>query len=97
VDVLQFESFGPYLNSTFAVRAGEATVDLTLTQATRTPASPYPGMAREPFSLTFQSASPEVLPQSLYAFEHPAMGKLDIFIVPIGRDGGGVIYQAVFN
>jgi hypothetical protein len=97
VDVLQFESFSPYLNSTFAVRTGEAKVELVLTQATRAPTSAYPGMAREPFSLTFQSASPEVLPQSLYAFDHPAMGQLDIFIVPIGREGGGVVYQAVFN
>ncbi|HVN01525.1 MAG TPA: hypothetical protein VMT68_15055 [Caulobacteraceae bacterium] len=95
--VLQFESFNPHLNSTFVLQLGESTIDLTLTEAAKTPVRVYPGMMREPFSLIFKSASPVVLPQRLYPFQHPAMGRLDIFIVPIAREPAGVVYQAVFS
>lgn len=97
VRLLTFESFSPHLNSTFALGLGESTVELTLTQATRQPVPPFLGQMREPFSLIFRSGTPVVLPQRLYPFKHDSMGKLDIFIVPIGRDPHGVVYQAVFN
>lgn len=94
---LTFESFSPHLNSTFAIGLGESSVELTLTQATKQPVRPFPGMMREPFSLIFRSGTPVVLPQRLYPLKHEALGKLDIFIVPIGRDLQGTVYQAVFN
>jgi Domain of unknown function (DUF6916) len=94
---LTFESFSPHLNSTFAIGLGESSVELTLTQATKQPVRPFPGMMREPFSLIFRSGLPVVLPQRLYPLKHEALGKLDIFIVPIGRDLQGTVYQAVFN
>lgn len=94
---LTFESFSPHLNSIFALGVGESMVEMTLTQATKQPVHPFPGMMREPFSLIFRSGNQVVLPQRLYPFKHDAMGKLDIFIVPIGRDPQGVVYQAVFN
>jgi hypothetical protein len=97
VQILTFESFSPHLNSTFAIGLGESSVELTLTQATKQPVRPFPGMMREPFSLIFRSGTPVVLPQRLYPLKHEALGKLDIFIVPIGRDLQGTVYQAVFN
>ena len=97
MQVLTFESFSPHLNSSFALGLGEAAVDLTLTQATRQPMRPFPGMIREPFSLIFRSGSPVVLPQRIYPLIHASMGRLDIFIVPIARDVQGVVYQAIFN
>ena len=97
MQLLTFESFTSHLNSTFALKLGESSLDLTLTQATKQPVRPYPGMMREPFSLYFRSASPVVLPQRIYPFKHPAMGRFDMFIVPVGREPAGVVYQAVFN
>jgi hypothetical protein len=94
---LTFESFDPHVNSTFAVALGDATADLTLTEATKQAAHPYPGMTRDPFELLFRSAVQQVLPQRIYAFRHPAMGEFEMFIVPVGRDVDGVTYQAVFN
>lgn len=94
---LTFESFSPHLNSIFALGVGESTLELTLTQATKQPVTPFPGMMREPFSLIFRSGTPVVLPQRLYPFKHDALGKLDIFIVPVGRDPRGIVYQAIFN
>ena len=95
--VLTYESFSSHVNSTFALSLGESGVDLTLTEAVRQPIHPYPGMMREPFSLIFRSTSPVVLPQRIYPFRHAAMGKSDMFIVPIGREPAGIVYQAVFN
>jgi hypothetical protein len=95
--ILTFETFSPHLNSTFALGLGESSIELTLTQATKQPVRPFPGMMREPFSLIFRSGTPVVLPQRIYPFKHEEMGKLDIFIVPIGRDPQGTVYQAVFN
>jgi hypothetical protein len=95
--MLTYESFTPHVNSTFALALGESAIDLTLTQATRQPALPFPGMVREPFSLIFRSGSPVVLPQRTYPLKHAELGKLDIFIVPIARDAQGIVYQALFN
>jgi hypothetical protein len=95
--VLQFESFSPHLGSTFELQLGESTIGLTLTQATKAQTQVYPGMVREPFSLIFRSASAVVLPQRIYPFKHASMGALNIFIVPVGREPQGIVYQAVFN
>jgi hypothetical protein len=97
VSVLTAESFSPHVNSTFVLVIGEGGMDLTLTELSRQPIRPFPGMIREPFSLIFRSASQVVLPQRIYPFRHAAMGRLELFIVPIGRDAAGVVYQAVFN
>ncbi|MDX6508976.1 MAG: hypothetical protein QOG81_728, partial [Gaiellaceae bacterium] len=37
------------------------------------------------------------LPQQIYRFDHDELGTLEIFIVPIGTDEGGVRYEAVFT
>jgi hypothetical protein len=97
VQLLHYENFGPYVNSTFSLKLGETTVDLALTEATRQMVRPFPGMMREPFSLIFRSSSQVVLPQRMYPLAHAAMGKIDIFLVPIGRDMHGVVYQAIYN
>jgi hypothetical protein len=97
LELLTVEAFEPHLNSTFSLTLGESKVDLALTQITRQPARPYPGMMREPFSLYFRSASQAVMPQGSYAFAHDGMGELEIFIVPVGREPEGIVYEAVFN
>jgi len=53
--------------------------------------------AREPFSLQFRAAFAQVLPQAIYPLRHERLGTLEIFLVPIGRDGDGVRYEAVFT
>jgi hypothetical protein len=55
--------------------------------------------ARLPFSLIFRSAEPGALPQRIYRVEHPALGALEIFLVPLGAEpsGSGMRYEAVFT
>jgi hypothetical protein len=37
-----------------------------------------------------------VLPQATYPVEHDELGRMEIFLVPIGPDGSGMRYEAVF-
>jgi hypothetical protein len=37
------------------------------------------------------------LEQRIYAVHHPALGAFDLFLVPIGPDGEGMRYEAVFT
>lgn len=96
--MLNREDFARVENQQFDVWVGEATVTMTLVEI-----EPYKtpqGMSREAFSLIFRSASPIVLPQRMYPMRNRSFEngqKVDVFIVPIGRDKEGVLYQAVFN
>ncbi len=51
---------------------------------------------RRPFSVIFRGAPEYVLPQQIYPIEHPKMGTLELFIVPIGPDDVGMRFEAVF-
>lgn len=52
---------------------------------------------RRPFSLIFSDPEGRYLPQQIYPIEHPAMGALDLFLVPVGLDTGGMQLEAIFS
>lgn len=56
-----------------------------------------PVASKEPFSLVFRGPHDIVLEQRIYTLEHASLGKLEIFLVPLGPDKHGVRYEAVFN
>lgn len=97
MDLLQTNAFASRVGEAFDVALGEASTPMTLVEVRPLPVRHYPGMMRAPFALIFRSASAVVLPQKIYRMKNGVMGALDIFIVPIGRDPQGVIYEAVFN
>lgn len=92
-----YEGFAPYLNETFEVNLGASSVEMTLVQATKGKPRDWEGLRKEPFALLFKCAKPVILPQRVYPFANSGFGKMDIFIVPVGRDRDGVVYQAIFN
>lgn len=97
-DMLQREDFARTENQEFDVFVGEATMTMTLVsiEPFRTPQ----GQGREAFSLCFKSSSPVLLPQSTYQMRNRSIAgaeKVGVFIVPIGREKDGYLYQAVFN
>jgi len=51
----------------------------------------------EQFSLIFTAPAGAPLHQGSYAVEHPALGNLPLFLVPIAGDAEGVTYEAVFS
>ncbi len=52
---------------------------------------------REPFSLLFHGPKDGWLRQGMYTFEHDAMGRMDIFLVPLGADAEGMRYEVIFG
>ncbi len=52
---------------------------------------------REPFSLIFSGPLQPVLRQAIHTLVHPALGRLEIFLVPIGPADGAMRYQAIFS
>jgi len=51
----------------------------------------------ESFSLLFHGAQSQPLGQGMHSFEHPSLGRFDLFIVPVAAEQGMLHYQAVFN
>jgi hypothetical protein len=51
----------------------------------------------ERFSIFFSGPGDLHLPQRTYEMEHQELGSLDIFIVTVGRNEEGFLYEAVFN
>ena len=89
------ETFEPAVGETFTVGGeGGAKIELLLVEAERKDAGPH--APRPPFSLLFHGPSDPLLPQETYRFEHRSLGVMEIFIVPLGRDEHGAVYEAFF-
>jgi hypothetical protein len=94
---LTLEIFSPAVGETFTVGGeGGAKVDLILVEATALGTAPAPNAPRTPFSLLFHGPGEPFLPQATYRFEHPSLGAMGIFIVPLGSDEHGTAYEASF-
>lgn len=99
LDKLTHEQFANHQGERFRLKRGEATdVEVTLAQVEALRESSKGG-DREPFSLTFLGPAEPALPQQIYPMEHPSLGELEIFLVPIGPDAEnqGMRYEAVFT
>jgi hypothetical protein len=101
LDTLTLPTFSKLLQTTFRVGiSANEIIEFKLVQAT-----PGPTFARddahahqyESFSLLFHVRQTRPLPQGTYPFEHPQIGKFDLFIVPVAAENGVIHYQAVFN
>ena len=86
------EKFSKQLNTFFTAKSEAADpVDLKLTEVKMI--HPY----SEAFSLLFLGPSTNFLHQHTYKFHHDVIGDFDLFIVPVGQNQEGFIYQAIFN
>lgn len=94
-EFLSLQQFAGAIRQEFALDLGASSMTLTLVEVT--PLQARVGGMRHPFSLMFRATSPVVLPQKIYPLSNATMGKLSVFLVPIGRDAAGVLYQAIFN
>ncbi len=52
---------------------------------------------RTPFALLFRGPNEQPLNQGMFEFRHPRIGRLSLFLVPIGPDPEGLRYEVVFN
>jgi hypothetical protein len=100
LDELTAAHFAPYQNQTFTVRLdGVEPIALELAGITELGSGgAEPGPRRRPFSLLFLGpVSRQYLLQHIYRLEHEQIGALDVFLVPLGAEGGRMRYEAVFN
>ena len=88
------EGFAEHLNTKFRIPLQPSgAVELELLEVVSTLSTPR----QEQFSIFFRGPGNIYLPQRTYRMEHDALGELDLFIVPVGRDPEGFRYEAVFN
>ena len=97
-DSVEMECFTPYVGQGFPIglAQGDATVTLIAAKAGKAIAG---GGRRAPFSLTLRADSARMTEQGVYPLRHPDLGVMEIFLVPVARDGdtGTTVFQAVFN
>lgn len=89
------EDFASRIGEVFALRGEDGELSLRLTEAK--PLAARAGAGREPFALLFQGPVAPRLAQGIQPLEHPQLGRLEIFLVPVGADEEGARYEAVFN
>jgi hypothetical protein len=92
---LVFEDFEQRAGGIF--KLSDPAVAFRLEEVTLLPARLAVPDLRPPFSLIFIGPGDMILPQRLYQLTHEEMGEVTIFLVPIGKDDRGVLYQAIFN
>ncbi len=86
----------PFTVSSLANTPGAALLQLAKVQRL-SEVSPTAVSSDTQFSLIFVGRSEQPLQQGMYRFAHGAIGTLEIFIVPVGHDNRGRIYEAIFN
>ncbi len=98
---LTLQDFEPLIDETFhLVVSQEERLELRVAEVN--PGSEriraqYEDGARAPFSIVFRAGPDVALPQRLYRLENETLGAHDIFLVPIGPDKQGMLYEAVFG
>lgn len=100
LDQLTSADFAPYVNQAFTIRLeGIEPIGLELVSVTDyTAAGMQDAPRRQPFSLHFLGpVSRQYLQQHIYQLEHEQMGMLELFLVPLGLEGGRMRYEAIFN
>jgi GNAT superfamily N-acetyltransferase len=94
------ETFAPHIGTAFAVTAdvqdGPAE-PLAFTLVDVTAAGQGRPDGRAPFAVTFRGPATPLLSQQIVPLDHPELGGLALFLVPIGVDADGARYEAVFN
>jgi hypothetical protein len=86
LETLTAADFAPHLHERFAVSPdGGPPLQLELAEVT--------GAGGRPFSVVFRGPGEPLLAQRIHRIEHPALGALDLFLVPVGPGR----YEAIFT
>ena len=88
---LKADDFEPLLHERFSL-GSQFEVELAEVSATDNP-----GPSRSQFSLLFRGGPSPPLPQGIRTLEHARLGRLELFLVPLGPDASGQRYEAVFT
>src|SRR6266699_32774 len=97
---LTFDQMKQCVGQNFRVEVeGREPVDLLLVRAGKVMESEAARLERDAFSLFFLGPPEPYLPQRIYPFHHEKFGAEaeGIFLVPVGKDPKGFLYEAVFT
>jgi len=90
---LSWDDFAKAEGSTYGVECDDGSrVEMTLEKVAELPSS---GRAAGAFRLEFRGPFEPILPQAIYNFRD-GEECFEIFIVPVGREEKGSLYEAVF-
>ena len=95
LDRLRKEDFEPLVGQKLKVSAGASATELEVAEAASLK-SPSP-RTTPPFRLILRSRENWRAPQGMFLVEHPTLGNLEMFAVPVGPDGQGLCYEILFN
>jgi hypothetical protein len=94
---MTFGDYESHVGNTFYLRTGhEPPVAVELIEAESLGPAPAESGLREPFSLIFRGPTDFRASQQVFRVEHEALPAAEIFMVPIGPDKHGNLYQAIF-
>jgi len=95
LDRLRKEDFEPLIGQKLRVSVGESSAELEVAEASALK-SPSP-RETPPFRVILRSRDGWRGPQGIFRVEHPTLGQLEMFAVPIGPDAQGLCYEILFN
>jgi hypothetical protein len=90
---LRVEDFEGSLGETYELVTESESLPAVLETVQALPPSPRPAGA---FRLEWRGPSEPVLPQATYGFRRDGW-TVEMFVVPVGRDERGTLYEAIFN
>lgn len=95
LEQLTIDSFAPHVGTSFWLHEQGNKVEMRLVRAAKVMESEAARLPRNPFSLFF--LGPLLLPQQIYHLTHDVAEPMDIFLVPVGKEGNAFLYEAVFT
>ena len=94
-----FSAFARQLNTIFTAQTAHGPVEMKLTEAKELSANSTLDHFRVPFSLIFinHNQPKMILSQGTYQLDHPVLGQLSLFVVPVISGRPAPDYQVVIN
>lgn len=89
-----FQSLTAPLTLSVKVAGTVTAIELTVQSVKPLPAHRF---RAAPFSLILSGPRTPALPQATYSMQHPQLGAIDLFLVPVGQDAKSIQYEVTFN
>lgn len=94
IEQLKRQDFEQLAPGSLLVVHGEQMATLTVVEARDLPS---PSQRQAPFAIVLEGPRDPFLPQAIHPIQHPVLGLLELFIVPIARDDLHTRYEVIFN
>jgi len=88
--------FSAHLGEGFDLSMEQQRLQLQLVRVQALSPPPSVAQGRLPFSLWFRGPHRPRLVQGTFCIEHPVIGALAMFLVPIAAEADGMCYEAIF-